>query len=192
VISVQVLNRTSQGTCGQFVKGLEWVKDNVRSTGRPSVVSMSLGVNPPSPLLDSAAAELAAAGIHLVAAAGNDNIDAKNLSPAHLPYVITVGASDIVDSKWAKSNYGSAIDIWAPGRSVISASNETDTVRVFGSFRRLFVSLLTGTKDYIARSGTSMAAPHVAGIISPAAMATKLQNLAEPGVLSGIRKWLTF
>jgi cerevisin len=64
---------------------------------------------------------LTAAGIHVTVAAGNDNWDAINTSPARTPSAITVGASTITDTKASFSNYGSIVDIFAPGQNVISS-----------------------------------------------------------------------
>merc|ERR1712223_340334 len=84
------------------------------------------------------------AGVTVVVAAGNDNSDACGFSPAYVPNAITVGSTTSTDSRSSFSNYGSCVDIWAPGSSIVSASHTSDS----------------GTTSL---SGTSMACPHVSG-----------------------------
>merc|ERR1719323_3013878 len=84
------------------------------------------------------------AGVTVVVAGGNDNSDACRFSPAFVPSAITVGSTDSTDSRSYFSNYGTCVDIWAPGSSVVSASHNSDS----------------GTSTL---SGTSMACPHVSG-----------------------------
>ncbi len=110
------------------VSGLDWVKTQAASSGNPSVVSMSLGGSA-SRALDRAVTALTSAGIHIAVAAGNDNDDASYYSPARVPSAITVGASTIDDVRASFSNYGTPVDIFAPGQDVISAWNTDDTVR---------------------------------------------------------------
>ncbi|KAF9031932.1 serine protease [Panaeolus papilionaceus] len=159
-----------------LINGLNWVLNNARLTGRPSVVSMSLGGGIAT-ALDSAIATLTNAGIHVAVAAGNSNTDAANTSPARAPSAITVGASTFTDARASFSNYGSVIDIFAPGQNIISAwTGSTTATNII--------------------SGTSMATPHVAGLIAyliclegnvtPAAMSTKIKYYAIQGSLSGI------
>jgi len=93
---------------------MDWVANAARSSGHPSVASMSLGGG----LTDSvntAAANLVSSGVTTVVAAGNSFDDAVGYSPASTPSVITVGASTIADAKADYSNYGAVVDIWAPG-----------------------------------------------------------------------------
>jgi len=96
------------------ISGLDWVASAARSSGRPSVASMSLGGDFISSVND-AAANLVASGVTTVVAAGNDDNDAADYSPASTPSAITVGASTIADAKASFSNFGSVVDIWAPG-----------------------------------------------------------------------------
>jgi len=117
------------------------------------------------------------AGIHVAVAAGNDNVDAGNTSPARAISAVTVGASTIGDTRASFSNFGSVVDVFAPGQNVISSWYRSDT-------------------DTNNISGTSMATPHIAGLIayfigldgniSPATMSTKIQTLSLKGVISGI------
>ena len=96
------------------ISGLDWVASAAQSSGRPSIASMSLGGGLISSVND-AAANLVSSGVTTVVAAGNSNADAADFSPASTPSVITVGASTIADAKASYSNFGSVVDIWAPG-----------------------------------------------------------------------------
>merc|ERR1711878_182387 len=110
--------------------------------GRPAVISMSLGGSGADPgyttVIDAAVNQ----GVVVVVAAGNSNSDACNFSPAFAANAITVGSTTSTDSRSSFSNYGTCVQIWAPGSSVVSASSSSDT----------------GTRSL---SGTSMACPHV-------------------------------
>ncbi|PFH47216.1 hypothetical protein AMATHDRAFT_6996 [Amanita thiersii Skay4041] len=176
LIAVKVLDDSGSGFITDIVSGLNWVQQQAGASGRPSVVSMSLGGGATS-TLDNAVLALTNAGIHVVVAAGNSNTDASGTSPARAPSAITVGASTITDARASFSNYGSIVDVFAPGLNVWSD----------------WMGSTTATNII---SGTSMATPHVAGLvaylialqgnISPAAMSTKIQSLAVKGVLSSI------
>jgi hypothetical protein len=117
------------------VSGLDWVITQAVASGKPSVVSMSLGGSA-SRALDRAVEALTSAGIHIAVSAGNKNDDASNYSPSRAPSAITVGASTIEDSRASFSNYGTPVDIFAPGQDVISAWNTDDTVRSISYFQR--------------------------------------------------------
>ncbi|PFH47214.1 hypothetical protein AMATHDRAFT_50473 [Amanita thiersii Skay4041] len=176
LIAVKVLSDQGSGFVSDIVSGLNFVLQQAGASGRPSVVSMSLGGGASTPL-DDAVQQLTSAGIHVVVAAGNDNADAINSSPARAPSAITVGASTISDARASFSNFGSIVDIFAPGLNVWSD----------------WIGSNTATNMI---SGTSMATPHVSGLVayliglqgnvSPAAMTTKIQSLAVKGVLTGI------
>ncbi|WP_234313703.1 S8 family peptidase [Streptomyces sp. NBRC 109706] len=142
LVSVKVLDDSGSGTTQTVVDGIEWVTEN--ATG-PSVANMSLGGGADS-VLDAAVSESIAAGIPYAIAAGNDyGADADNYSPARVPEAITVAASSDDDSSAFFTNIGSVVDIYAPGEAITSAWNTGDTA-----------------ENTI--SGTSMAAPHVAGV----------------------------
>jgi subtilisin family serine protease len=103
------------------VAGINFVADDAPKRNCPNgtVANMSLGGGY-SASINNAAAALVDAGVFLAVAAGNDNADASNYSPASESSVCTVGATDRNDAKASYSNYGSAVDIQAPGSSILS------------------------------------------------------------------------
>ena len=143
LIPVRVLDCAGSGYNSSVIAGLNWIAGNY-VPGEAAVVNMSLG-GPTSSALDEAVENLISRGITVVVAAGNDNVDACNYSPARTPAAITVGATNTDDSRASYSNLGSCLDIFAPGT--------------------LIPSTWLGVNYYAILSGTSMAAPHVAGVI---------------------------
>ena len=93
---------------------MEWAAGAAKSSGRPSVVSMSLGGDFLASV-NEAAANLVSSGVTTVVSAGNDGIDVSYYSPSSEPSVITVGATTIADERLDFSNKGAGVDIWAPG-----------------------------------------------------------------------------
>lgn len=177
IIAVKVLSDGGSGAWTDIISGLNWVGQQAASSGRPSVVSMSLGGGAIQSV-DDAVNALANQGVHVVVAAGNSNTDAGSTSPARAAGAITVGATTFADARASFSNYGAVVAIWAPGQNVISSwigSSNTATNSI---------------------SGTSMATPHVAGLVAyliglqgnvtPPAMKAKLQSLCLRDVISGI------
>jgi len=112
VVAVKVLNDSGSGTNSDVISGINWVASNHGSG--PAVASMSLGGGISS-ATDSAITNLVNSGVTTVVAAGNNNVDAINSSPARVGVAITVGATTIADAKAYYSNFGSVVDIWAPG-----------------------------------------------------------------------------
>jgi subtilisin family serine protease len=139
--AVRVLNCQGSGTNAGVIAGVDWVRAN---HVKPAVANMSLGGGASS-ALDTAVNNAINAGITFVAAAGNENTNACNSSPARVPNAITVGSTTNTDARSSFSNFGSCLDIFAPGSSITSAWHTSNTA--------------TNTI-----SGTSMAAPHVAGV----------------------------
>ena len=142
VHAARVLDCNGTGSGSAIIAGIDWVKGNHQA---PAVANMSLGtLNGRSQAQEDAVAELVAAGVFTAVAAGNDNANACNTSPAAEPTAFTVGATQSDDARASYSNYGSCLDIFAPGSSIRSAVHNNNT----------------GSK---LLSGTSMASPHVAG-----------------------------
>ncbi|WP_293771210.1 S8 family serine peptidase [Sporichthya sp.] len=174
LVPVRVLDCNGSGSTSATIAGVDWV--TAQHTTGPAVANMSLGGGASS-ALDTAIANSIADGVSYAVAAGNDNLDACTQSPARLPAAITVGASTSADARASFSNYGTCLDLFAPGSSITSAVNTSDTA--------------TATW-----SGTSMASPHVAGVIAtylqgvpgalPAAVRTVLVGAGTANVLSGV------
>ena len=139
--AVRVLNCTGAGTDSTAIAGVDWVTANRQL---PAVANMSLGGGA-STALDTSVRNSIASGITYTIAAGNDNADACGSSPARVQQALTVGATNPVDGRYTYSNFGGCLDIFAPGSSILSAWHISNTA----------VNVL---------SGTSMAAPHVAGV----------------------------
>jgi subtilisin family serine protease len=137
---VRVLNCSGSGSNAGVIAGINWVTANKII---PAVANMSLGGSASS-ALDTALANSVAAGITYAVAAGNENQNACNVSPARAAAALTVGATTNTDARASFSNWGTCLDIFAPGASITSAVNTSDTATA-------------------AYSGTSMASPHVAG-----------------------------
>ncbi|XP_033112734.1 aqualysin-1-like isoform X1 [Anneissia japonica] len=129
-------------TAGDLVEAINYILDYGYGG---SVVSMSLGYNTSCKVIDDAVKKLILNGFVVVVAAGNSNIDACTRSPSRVTEAITVGATDINDKRASFSNYGSGVDIFAPGVDIISLDNATNT-------------------ETTIKSGTSMATPHVSGV----------------------------
>ncbi|MCX4691231.1 S8 family peptidase [Streptomyces sp. NBC_01408] len=172
IVGVRVLNNQGSGTTAQVVAGIDWVTQNAV---KPAVANMSLGGGADS-ALDTAVRNSIASGITYAVAAGNESTDASTKSPARVAEAITVGATTNTDAKASYSNYGSILDIFAPGSSITSTWGTGDTA--------------TNTI-----SGTSMASPHVAGAAAvylsqnpgstPAQISSGLVAASTPNVVTG-------
>jgi len=141
VVAVRVLNCAGSGTFDQVIAGVNWVAANAV---RPAVANMSLGGAGINAALEAAVTGAVNGGVQFALAAGNSASDACNFTPARTPVAITVGATDINDVRPSFSNFGTCLDVFAPGVAITSAWNFDDNA--------------TNTI-----SGTSMASPHVAG-----------------------------
>ncbi|MFC3895773.1 S8 family peptidase [Lentzea rhizosphaerae] len=140
IVAVRVLDDEGSGSTEGVIEGIDWVAKNAV---KPAVANMSLG-GLVSSSLDDAVRKAIAAGVTFTIAAGNSSVDASTASPARVTEAITVGATERTDARATYSNFGSVLDIFAPGSAITSAWNTSDSA--------------TNTI-----SGTSMAAPHVAG-----------------------------
>ena len=119
LVPVRVLDCSGSGYYSDVIAGLDWVAADHRG-GSPAVVNLSLG-GPTSRMLDVAVQNAINDGIVAVVAAGNSAIDACNSSPARLPSALSVAASDSSDRQASFSNYGSCVDLYAPGVGISSA-----------------------------------------------------------------------
>jgi len=136
---VRVLDCNGSGSTSAIIAGIDWVRLNAV---KPAVANMSLGGGLSS-TLNTAATNLANSGVFLAVAAGNENQNACNVSPASASGTLTVAASTSTDAKASYSNWGGCVDVYAPGSSITSTwiNSGTNTI-----------------------SGTSMASPHAAGV----------------------------
>src|SRR5262245_995901 len=161
--AVRVLDCMNRGFVSNFIAGLDWVINNAV---QPAVANMSIGADNPSMAFDTAVTNLVNAGVPITLAAGNNNVDACGASPARTPVAITVGATEpATDARASFSNFGPCLDLFAPGVSILSAGIANDTA----------------TSTF---TGTSQAAPHVAGV---AARFLQTQPTATPAhVLAAI------
>jgi subtilisin family serine protease len=148
LIAVRVLDCAGSGTTAGVIAGVDWVANN---HVKPAVGNMSLGGGA-STTLDNAVANAISQGVTMAVAAGNGNMGGKaqnacNYSPARVASALTVSATSSTDAKASYANYGTCVDIFAPGNSITSAWYTSD--------------IATSTI-----SGTSMASPHVAGVVA--------------------------
>jgi subtilisin family serine protease len=172
---VRVLGCDGSGSISGIVEGVDWVTANA---ARPAVANMSLGAIGSSAALEGAVATSINSGVTYAIAAGNDNMSACNYTPARTPAAITVGATTNTDARASFSNWGTCLDLFAPGQGITSAWHTSDSAAA-------------------TISGTSMAAPHVAGVAalylsafpeaSPAAVRTALVNAATGGQVTNPR-----
>ncbi len=179
IVPVRVLDCAGSGSVSGVIAGIDWAINH--HTTAPAVMNLSLGTSK-SDSLNSAIDRAFADGITVIAAAGNSNVDACTVSPgSNKVSALTVGATTRTDSRATYSNFGSCLDMFAPGSEIVSAWH-------------------TGASATNTLSGTSMAAPHVAGLAarylsaipaaSPSAVMTALIDAAtnnvvtSPGTLS--------
>lgn len=178
LLGIKVLNASGSGTTAGVISGMNFVVTDARTRSCPNgvVVNMSLGGGF-SAAMNSAAASITSAGHFLAVAAGNDNANAANYSPASAPSACTVGATTSADARASFSNYGALVDIFAPGNSILS-------------------TWIGGTSATNTISGTSMASPHIAGLgayllalqgsKTPQALCDYIRSTANSGVISSI------
>jgi len=147
IIAVKVLSAGGSGSWAGVTSGINWVTNHYNTNGKkPSVANMSLGGGQ-TPTVDDAVEQSVAAGVIHAIAAGNYADNACYYSPARAPSAITVGATEAADNRASYSNIGNCLDIFAPGSSItsswIGSTSATNTI-----------------------SGTSMASPHIAGVVA--------------------------
>ena len=173
IAPVRVLGCNGSGSNPGVIAGVDWVAGNHR---KPAVANMSLG-GTNSTALDTAVRNAVNAGVTMVVAAGNDNVNACNGSPNRVAEALTVGATTREDRRSSFSNYGACVDLFAPGSDITSAWYQSDT-------------------QTASLNGTSMAAPHAAGAAalylaanpsaSPSAVNLALVNDAVTGVIGNV------
>lgn len=179
LVPVRVLDCRGSGTWSQVISGIDWIASSrdVILKGRPAVANMSLGGGASSSV-DAAVESLIQRGVSVVVAAGNSSVNACNASPAKAKNAITVGATTRSDSIASYSNFGSCVDLFAPGSEIVSTYITS-----------------RGSSTVATLSGTSMASPHVAGVVArllqggsqtPSAVASVITSTATAGVITGI------
>jgi len=157
--TVRVLDCSGSGTNASVIAGVDWVTAHAV---KPAVANMSLGGGADA-ALDAAVTNSINSGVTYAIAAGNSRRDACKFSPARVPLAITVAATTNTDTRASYSNYGTCVDLFAPGSSITSA-------------------WYTSTTATNTISGTSMATPHVAGVAAlylqahPTATPTEVTN----------------
>jgi subtilisin family serine protease len=174
LVAVRVLDSSGSGTNSGVIAGVDFVTSD-HQAGQPAVANMSLGGGASS-ALDTAVTNAVNDGVTFAVAAGNENQNACNVSPARAPAAITVGSTTTTDARSSFSNFGTCVDIFAPGSSITSSWNTSDTA--------------TNTI-----SGTSMATPHVTGVAalfletnptaSPATVTAAIVNSSTPNKVTG-------
>jgi len=175
IIAVKVLDGRGSGTLADVIAGIDYAAKNAQKTGKRSAANMSLGGGR-SQALDQAVDRAVQSGLSFAVAAGNSYADACYFSPAASTYAVTVGATANNDVLAYFSNHGKCVDIQAPGHGITGA----------------WIGSNTATKTI---SGTSMASPHVAGVMAlllseknytPAELKEKLVGIATKDVVKNL------
>eukprot|EP01084_Bolivina_argentea_P143035 251245_1 len=171
----KVLSDQGGGSWSWSYDALDWL---ATKANRPAISSMSLGGQGTQSAMQTAVDTAVSAGVTVVVAAGNSNSDACFFSPAFVPSAVTVGSTTITDERSGFSNFGSCVEIWAPGSNIVSALHTSDDGRQ-------------------TLSGTSMACPHVSGgaalvlgqnpAATPSEVLEEMVSNAEKGAISGLK-----
>ncbi|KZV97046.1 subtilisin-like protein [Exidia glandulosa HHB12029] len=176
-VAVRVMDDKGSGFVSDTIAAVNWAAHQAaRVTKKPSVISISLKFDP-SDVLDAAVTAAVRAGVHVTVSAGNANADASTQSPARARAAICVGGTQINDTMASFSNTGSLVDVMAPAQHIVS-------------------DYIGGVDSTTVMSGTSMATPHVAGLVaylistegnmSPEDMVKRIKEVAADGVVRGL------
>jgi len=171
LIAVKVLDCNGSGSYAAVIAGVDWTVTSMVKRGNPSVANMSLG-GPKATAVNDAVKAAVKAGVTFVVAAGNENDDSCDYSPASTADAITVGATAVEDEKGTEvdvrtyfSNYGKCVTVFAPGLQITS-------------------TWIGSTSAIMTISGTSMASPHVAG------MSALYLGVKPSHTPAQVKKWL--
>ncbi|KAK6461173.1 peptidase S8/S53 domain-containing protein [Scheffersomyces coipomensis] len=189
LVAVGVMNFLGSGTTSDIIKGIEFAvldhQNNAKSKKgfKGSTVNMSIGGGA-SDALDLAANAAVKAGLHLSVAAGNENQDASLVSPARASGPITVGATDSSDRKAEFSNWGKAVDIFAPGVDIESTFIWSDTTVMSGT--SMAAPHITGLLSYYLSLYPEQTSEYATGLLDPATLKSKLIKYSTKGLITGL------
>ncbi|KAL2072961.1 hypothetical protein VTL71DRAFT_10285 [Oculimacula yallundae] len=178
LIDVKVLGANGAGAISNIINGIQWAVNDMKSKGRvgKALANLSLGSSFSQAVNDAVAAAVQE-GLFMGVAAGNANVDVSGKSPASAPTACTVAASDEADAKAYYSNFGSLVDVFAPGSNILS-------------------TWIGGVDNTNTVSGTSMATPHVVGLAAyfirlegsraPVQLCDRLKAWSSKNILTGV------
>ncbi|NUS65338.1 MAG: S8 family peptidase [Saccharothrix sp.] len=173
LVSVRVLNCQGSGTYSQIIAGIDWVTRDAAASGHPAVALMTVGGGANQAFNDAITRSINA-NVHYSVVSGSSNADACAFSPGSTPLATTVGATDANDAKAGFSNYGTCIDVWAPGVNITSAWGMSDTA----------YSTISGSTASAHAAGVAALWRHRFPGDSAVAVAEALRANATPGVIA--------
>ena len=173
LVSVRVLNCQGSGTYSQIIAGIDWATHDAAASGRPAVALMTLGGGANQAFNDAITRSINA-NVHYSVVSGSSNANACGYSPGSTPLATTVGATDANDVKASFSNFGTCIDVWAPGVNITSAWGTSDTA----------YSTISGSTASAHAAGVAALWRHRFPGDSAVAVAEALRANATPGVIT--------
>ena len=173
LVSVRVLNCQGSGTYSQIIAGIDWATNDAAASGRPAVALMTLGGGANQAFNDAITRSINL-NVHYSVVSGSSNANACGYSPGSTPLATTVGATDANDAKASFSNYGTCIDVWAPGVNITSAWGTSDTA----------YSTISGSTASAHAAGVAALWRHRFPGDSAVAVAEALRANATPGVIT--------
>ncbi|MEU4761956.1 S8 family peptidase [Actinosynnema sp. NPDC023794] len=173
LVSVRVLNCQGSGTYSQIIAGIDWATQDAAASGRPAVALMTLGGGANQAFNDAITRSINA-NVHYSVVSGSSNANACGYSPGSTPLATTVGATDANDVKASFSNFGTCIDVWAPGVNITSAWGTSDTA----------YSTISGSTASAHAAGVAALWRHRFPGDSAVAVAEALRANATPGVIT--------